>query len=1481
MASDNELLIKLGVESSSASKQIKEITKELKTLDKQMDAVDKSTDGFNKSIGSIEKQTGLFENKLDLLNTQLNLYKKRLDETSEQLEKAKKKMEDMGDRTKENGDEWDKANKKLEVAQTRYNNIVRNMKETEAQIQSTTQEIRKLNDSVEDLRFDRFSQEIEGIDADLKNLDKQIESFDSTTAEFGRTMLNSANQLGLYGDKVDLLNTSIMKHKRELESTEASIKSVQNHLSELGARTEENADEWDNACDKLIKYQDRHEELERSLNDVQSELRETTNNMNELNKSMAEAPFEKLASTLNNIGNGFNKFGDFMQPISTAVTGFGAVTIKTAMDFEDAMAKVQATSGVTSQELEILEQKARSIGSTTQLSATDGAEALLLLAQAGYDTEQSLTMVDAIVNLAIANEMDLARATEIVTASMNAYNWELDRTQELTDILSAVSRASSTDVGEIGEAFRTVAPTANALGFEVADVAMVLGLMANNAIHGAEAGNGLKSILSSLVKPTENGAKALKELGVEVADSQGNMKDLDEVIVDLQEAFKGLSEEEQAQIATTLVGKMQMSKFLAIVNSGGDDVDKLSTAIENCTGLTEEMKNTMEDTAGGVWREFQSTMEETAIIIGDALLPHVIDILEVIGDLAQKFASLDKNTQSTYIQFGLFLAVLSPLSKGLGGLFTGMSNIVGVIGKIAGHATTASTGVATFSGVVESAGAITSATGAGSFIGGLGAMASALAPWLVTGTLVAGAVAGIGYLVLNYDELRRKAIEFQEDWTLSNELTETSNRLLAQSVKEDYESIQGSMDTFEKDGIQHLITSMETLNEDGSQDFTGFLTHLQTGMETSKGKVAEHAKEMSGALNFLNTDVATVFSAEDLAKIQETWTAQMTQGLEGAYTNLENLLINKDTIILGLMEEHGVDYDTAYATWEGWVLSGFEDFCTKMIEAQTGYQSESLGSLRTFLMEQGLETSGDFDKATKEIEDAYNRRNDIINLEYQEALEAISRGETAINDIQFESAEQAKIYANMAKEYKLNQLALEQEEEKRMLYGMAYEKGLISQQEYNDLMLHSEQRQGIYQNEMTQLETLLKQGAENTSGTWDEVWQAIAKAEELGIGQSITRNEEFTKALAEYYQNGGTDMSEAIVQAYDTMMGTSEEGTKAMAEDLAMLDAYAKEDLNDVMSYMDETGATLDEACDKFDIDSEIMKAYLRSLADDSGESLEDLQDDMDNTGETAGEMGTDVEGGANTALDGIDALSGADLKPTQDELEETGETALNMGDDVDSGTTDAQRGMNALDTSNLYDVQRDMLDTGENAITMGIDATRGANTTNQAIDSVEGKEENVVVNFLSNGFSTVMSNLRSFVSNVIGAKNAGKSDSFIEPINFGENYTEDLYGLKDAGIRTISLANLEDGISAYATRDISASDAVTESVYNYNASTTHLSQSPSSFDKKMAQQFTEALQDMNNASGDVYVNIEVKNGNPQEIIKILDNYLKPRSKKW
>ena len=1482
MASDNELLIKLGVESSSASKQIKEITKELKTLDKEMNSVDKSVDGFNQSMSGIGKQAGLFQDKLDLLNTQLNLYKNKLDDASNQLDKAKKKMQELGERTKENGDAWDTANKKLEVAQTRYNNAVRNMKEVESQIESTSKEMRKLGEAVDDLNFDKFSGEIDQLNADLKTLDTVIDSFDTSTGNFGNSMQNAMNKMGAYGEKISVLNKSIDKHKEALKSTESVIKSVESYLDSLGERTEENAIEWDRASDYIEKYKDKQNELENSLREVQSELRTTTNEVQELNATLYEAPLERLSDKLGTIGDGFRNLGDATQPLSTALIGLGTIAGKTAMDFEDAMAKVQATSGVSAEELEILEQKARQIGSTTQLSATQGAEALLLLAQAGYDTEQSLTMVDAVVNLAIANEMDLARATEIVTASMNAYGWELDRTQELTDILSAVSRASSTDVAEIGEAFRTVAPTANALGFEVADVSMVLGLMANNAIHGAEAGNGLKSILSSLVKPTANGAKALKELGVEIADSQGNMKDLDEIVVSLQEAFKGLSEEEQAQIATTLVGKMQMSKFLAIVNSGGDDVDKLSEAISNCTGLTEEMKNTMENTSGGAWREFQSTMEETAIIVGDKLLPHFVKVLEKISDLAIKFGELDDDTQSLILGFGGFLAVLSPLSSGIGNVFNGLSSITGIIGKISGKIANVTTNVDSLTGAFDSAGAVVGSTKAGSLLGGLNALGMALAPWLAGGAIAFGVGATVIGLVEGYQNLQKQIEESANDYDYGTDLMMDANERLAQDVAEKYEAIEEDMYNFRSDGIETLLNSFDELEEGAKVDFGGFLTTCETKMGEAKIAIQENSEEMSEALKFLNTDITTVFSESDLATIQDGWSRQMTKGLEVAYSSLETTINEKDGIIEGLMIDHGWNYEQAYAEWEERVLTQYQEFCDQLIIAQTGYQEESLGSLDQFLADQEFRNRGDYNQYLEYLRGTYDQQASIIAEGYAECTIAIQRGEDVINGIHFESAEQAQKYADLTFQYKMAQLDLEKERKIQVATETAYQLGTIDEETYNKNMEASRKREQLYTDEFNALSMIVEQGGENVSGSWDEVWSAIMEAEEAGISKSLTQNKDFVEALAVYFDSGGKDMEEAISFAFDAIIGKTDKSVEELDKQFGKLDTQTQAKLNNVMNHMRDTGSTLDEACDTFDVDTQLMVDYIHYLATQTDTDLDTVDDSIDDTKES---------------INGLESESKTDTGAVAKNFGNMGTRVMSALTNMDgslvdtSKTTDTESGKMINATAGVSKnfgnmgtrVMSALVDTQGNLIRTSRVASTESASMQRSIDSVKGKTVDVTVNFKAINYYDTIAKMEQAKTHVYSAVIPSYKDSLIPTINFGENYMEDLYGLKDADIKTISLANLKDGISAYATKDSDASSMISDSVANYNYNNNnqivnHETVS-SGNDVVLLKLFEKMLEKQN--TGDTYVNIEVKNGNPQEIIKVLDNYLKPRSKKW
>src|SRR5690625_5620806 len=92
---------------------------------------------------------------------------------------------------------------------------------------------------------------------------------------------------------------------------------------------------------------------------------------------------------------------DAFRQTGAAVTGAGVAlsaglgfAVKTAADFESAMSEVQAISGSSADDMELLSDKAREMGSSTKFSATESAEALKYMGLAGWDTEQMLAGIE-------------------------------------------------------------------------------------------------------------------------------------------------------------------------------------------------------------------------------------------------------------------------------------------------------------------------------------------------------------------------------------------------------------------------------------------------------------------------------------------------------------------------------------------------------------------------------------------------------------------------------------------------------------------------------------------------------------------------------------------------------------------------------------------------------------------------------------------------------------------------------------------------------------------------------------------------------------------------------------------------------------------------------------------------------------------------------------------------------------------------------
>ena len=301
------------------------------------------------------------------------------------------------------------------------------------------------------------------------------------------------------------------------------------------------------------------------------------------------------------------------QMAAGAGIGYGIYdTIKTYENFQAQMSKVAAISGASGQELDALTEKAKEMGATTQFSATEAGQALEYMAMAGWKTDDMMSGISGIMNLAAASGEDLASVSDIVTDALTAFGLKASDSAHFSDVLAAAASNSNTNVGMMGETFKYAAPLAGALGYDVEDVAVAIGLMANAGIKGSDAGTSLRATMTRLVDPPKEAAAALDQLGISVRNEDGSVKPFMRTMEELRDRFSGLSDSEKAQMASSIAGQEAMSGFLAIVNASEDDFDKLCDAIDNADGASARMAATMNDNLKGdlkalasVWESFQ------------------------------------------------------------------------------------------------------------------------------------------------------------------------------------------------------------------------------------------------------------------------------------------------------------------------------------------------------------------------------------------------------------------------------------------------------------------------------------------------------------------------------------------------------------------------------------------------------------------------------------------------------------------------------------------------------------------------------------------------------------------------------------------------------------------------------------------------------------------------------------------------------------
>lgn len=359
-----------------------------------------------------------------------------------------------------------------------------------------------------------------------------------------------------------------------------------------------------------------------------------------------------FGSALTNVvGHAVDFVKTSLETAGRAAVGFMADSVQTGREFDQAMSQVAATMGTSVGEIENLRDFAREMGANTAFSATEAAEALNYMALAGYNAETSMSMLPNVLNLAAAGNIDLARASDMVTDTQTAFGISLERTTQMVDEMAKAASTGNTNVEQLGDAFLTVGGLAQELngGFVtladgtqaevdgLQELEIALTSMANAGIKGSEAGTHMRNMLLKLAE----GAEQFAALGVKVYDAGGKMRSLKDIFGELNTSLSKLTQEEKLQAISELFNARDTASAEAMLNAIGEDWDHIGESILDAEGAAEQMAETMRDNLAGDIDKFKSALDEAKISISDRLAPTLRDFVQTgtreVGHLAEAF----------------------------------------------------------------------------------------------------------------------------------------------------------------------------------------------------------------------------------------------------------------------------------------------------------------------------------------------------------------------------------------------------------------------------------------------------------------------------------------------------------------------------------------------------------------------------------------------------------------------------------------------------------------------------------------------------------------------------------------------------------------------------------------------------------------------------------------------------------------------------
>ena len=530
-----------------------------------------------------------------------------------------------------------------------------------------------------------YRNQLKQIISTSKTLASEMKALTSAFDKNGKTLEQNAKQQKLF--------------QEQIKNQESKVAAVKDMLAKATQAYEENRRQLELHKNALTEDADKIRELERAVDASNAKMQQYQTAMNNATADLntLKSKLDQMPSSLDMVAEKFAQMGEKLKGIGDSISGLGtklttsltvpitAAATKAVTSFAEVdktMQLTNSTMGNTADQAKLLNDAMESAAANSTFAMSDAATATLNFARAGLTATEAADALAPAMNLAAGEGGELEIVSAGLVATINGFGDSFDQTTRYADVFANACNNSALDVNSLSESLSVAAPIFSAAGYEIEDATLYLGTMANAGIDANTAANSLKTGLARLVKPAKEGSEMMEQLGLNVTNADGSMKDAVTIQRELHEAFAQLSESEQLAAASAIFGKNQMSNWLALVNTAPDDVQALNKALQQ-EGTTAAMAEAMMGGFGGSIEKLKSSFDVLMTSLGSVIADYLTPLLSKLQGVVDSFNEMSDEEKDQIVRIAAMVAAAGPLLVVIGKFVSGIGTLMTFAPKLA------------------------------------------------------------------------------------------------------------------------------------------------------------------------------------------------------------------------------------------------------------------------------------------------------------------------------------------------------------------------------------------------------------------------------------------------------------------------------------------------------------------------------------------------------------------------------------------------------------------------------------------------------------------------------------------------------------------------------------------------------------------------------------------------------------------------------